>query len=68
VRAIATYLLVRPQPIDEAEARSLADAYNRRLRHRLGLPEVADRPRVHDVTIVPLVGERGAGVAITARF
>jgi hypothetical protein len=65
---ISTYLALRPQPIDEAEARSLADAYNRRLRRRLGLPDVAVRPRVRDVAVLPYVGERQAGIAIAARF
>jgi len=66
--AVSTYLLFRPQPIDETEARSLADAYNRRLRRRLGLPDVVDRARVQDLAVVPYVGQRQAGVVLTARF
>jgi hypothetical protein len=65
---VGTYLMVRTQPIDEAEARSLADAYNRRLRRRSGLPDVAARPRLRDVAVLPYVAASQAGIAIAARF
>ena len=63
---VGTYLYRSPQPIDENDAKALADAYNRQLRGKLGL--VADRPRLRDVTVTPYAGGAASGVTMAARF
>jgi hypothetical protein len=65
---VGTYLYRSPQPIDENDAKALADAYNRQLRGKLGLAAVADRPRLRDVTIAPYAGGAASGVTVAARF
>jgi hypothetical protein len=65
---VGTYLYRSPQPIDEDDAKALADAYNKQLRGKLGLGAVADAPRLRDVTVAPYAGSAGSGVAIAARF
>jgi hypothetical protein len=64
---VGTYFSARPQPISEDDARALADAYNQRLRRRLGLPP-APRPALRDVTLTPYVAAHDAGAVLGARF
>jgi len=65
---VGLYLVFRPHPIDENEAKSLADGYNQRLRHDLGLPVVTRRPLLRDLRLTPYVAASGAGLALGARF
>jgi len=65
---IGFYFAVRPQPISEDDARALADAYNQRLRHRLGLPAAPRRALLRDVTLTPYVAGRDTGAVLGARF
>jgi hypothetical protein len=66
--AIGTYFYRNPQPLDEDTARSLAAAYNQRLRHVLGLPEPTRHAGLQDVKLIPFVADRDAGVALGGRF
>lgn len=69
--AVGTYLYRHPQPIDEDDARALADAYNQRLRGALGLRTAARStpgPRLRDVALVPYAGRSDAGLALGGRF
>lgn len=65
---VGTYLYRSPQPIDESDAKGLADAYNKLLRGKLGLDAVADGPRLRDVTVAPYAGGAASGVTVAARF
>lgn len=66
--AVGTYLLRNPHPIDDNDAKALADAYNQRLRRQLGLP-VAVRPSIlRDVAVRPEATEHGAKLAFEVRF
>jgi hypothetical protein len=51
-----------------ADARALADAYNQRLRRRLGLPPAPRRALLRDVTLTPYVAVHDAGAVLEARF
>ncbi len=66
--AVGTYLYRHPQPIDEDDARALADGYNQRLRGALGLRTAARPPRLRDVALVPYAGRTDAGLALGGRF
>jgi hypothetical protein len=66
--AVGTYLYRHPQPIDEDDARALADGYNQRLRGALGLRTAARPPRLRDVALVPYAGRTDAGLALSGRF
>ncbi len=69
--AVGTYLYRHPQPIDEDDARALADAYNQRLRGALGIRTAARStpgPRLRDVALVPYAGRSDAGLALGGRF
>lgn len=66
--AVGTYLVRHPQPIDEDDARALADGYNQRLRGALGLRAAAKPPRLRDVALVPYAGRTDAGLALGGRF
>lgn len=66
--AVGTYLYRHPQPIDETDAKALADGYNQRLRGALGLQAAARRPRPREVAVAPFVGRSDAGLALGARF
>jgi hypothetical protein len=66
--AVGTYLVRHPQPIDEDDARALADGYNQRLRGALGLRTAARPPRLRDVALVPYAGRTDAGLALGGRF
>jgi hypothetical protein len=66
--ALSFYFHRNPHPIDENDAKTLADAYNQRLRRRLGLPVAIRRPILHHVTLRPYVAERDAGLALGGRF
>lgn len=57
-----------PHGITENEAKTLADAYNQKLRRELGLPVVSQAPRLRDVKITPYLGEHDGGLVIAARF
>jgi hypothetical protein len=65
---VGTYYQRTPQPIDEGDAKALADAYNRELRGKLGLTAEAHAPRLRDLAVAPYAGGSGAGVAVGARF
>ena len=66
--AVGTYLYRHPQPIDEDDARALADGYNQRLRGALGLRAAARPPRLRDVALAPYAGRTDAGLALGGRF
>jgi len=66
--ALSFYYHRNPHPIDENDAKTLADAYNQRLRRQLGLPVAIRRPILHHVTLRPYVAERDAGLALGGRF
>lgn len=66
--AVGTYLYRHPQPIDEDDARALADGYNQRLRGALGLRTAARPPRLRDVALVPYADRTDAGLALGGRF
>ncbi len=51
---IATWMYVRPEPIEEGDARALADQHNRDLRYRMGL--------------VPYLDGDGGGVTVTGAW
>jgi hypothetical protein len=51
---IATWMYVRPEPVTEGEARSLAEQHNRDVRYRMGL--------------VPYVDDGGGGVTVTGAW
>jgi len=55
-------------PIEENDAKAMADAYNQRLRRELGLPVVTRRPLLHDMTVTPYLASNQSGLAMTARF
>jgi hypothetical protein len=55
-------------PIEENDAKALADAYNQRLRRELGLPVVARRRLLHDVQLTPYLAGAEAGVGLRASF
>jgi hypothetical protein len=62
------YLHLHPHPIDENEAKSLADRYNQNLRGQLGLPVATRHPlRLHDVRWIPYVTDPHAGLVLSAR-
>jgi hypothetical protein len=65
---VGTYFSTRPQPIDVDDARALADAYNQRLRRRLGLPPAPRHARLRDVTLTPYVTGHDTGLVVGARF
>lgn len=66
---VGFYLVAHPHPIDEKEAKALADGYNQNLRRELGLPTAARRrPRLLDVGWAPYVTGHQAGLAFSARF
>ena len=66
--AVGTYLVRHPQPIDEDDARALADGYNLRLRGALRLRAAARPPRLRDIALVPYAGRTDAGLALGGRF
>lgn len=57
-----------PHPIEENDAKALADAYNQRLRRQLGLPVVTRAPLLHDVKLTPFIARGDTGLALGARF
>lgn len=65
---VGTYLYRHPHPIDEGEAKALADTYNQQLLHQLGRPGVARRPVLRDVKLVPYVARGDVGLVLGARF
>jgi len=65
---VGTFHYQHPQPIGEDDARALADAYNQRLRRRLGLPPAPRRALLRDVTLTPYAAGRAAGAVVGARF
>jgi hypothetical protein len=66
--AFASYFYRNPHPIDEYDAKALADAYNQRLRRQLGLPVAIRRPIVRDLALAPYAAGRDAGLALTGRL
>lgn len=66
---LGIYLERNPHPIEESEARTLADQYNRQLRSRYGLPPVArTAPPARDVVLTPYLAGRVGGLALRVRF
>jgi hypothetical protein len=65
---LGIYLERNPHPIDEAEARTLADQYNQQLRSRYGLPPVAATAPGRDAALIPYVTGRVGGLALRVRF
>lgn len=58
-----------PPALDEANARALADAYNQRLRVKLGLPpHAAHRARIRDAALAPFVAAGSGGLVLRATF
>lgn len=66
--AFSVYFYRNPHPIDENDAKSLADAYNQRLRRELGLPVAIRRPILRDVTLRLYVAEHDTGLALGGQF
>src|SRR5262249_35034081 len=67
--AIAVHFEGDPPPLGESDARALADAYNQRLRTKLGLPpRVSHRALLRDVTVAPYVSAGDGGLVVRARF
>lgn len=66
--SVGSYFSARPQPISADDARALADAYNQRLRRRLGLPPAPRHALLRDVTLTPYVAGRDASAVLGARF
>jgi hypothetical protein len=64
--AAGRYLQTSLEPISDSEARAIAEQYNKRLRHSLGLPLSARMRR--DVRVLPYVGNKDAGLAIATAF
>jgi hypothetical protein len=62
------YYVTHLQPLDDGEAKALANDYNQRLRHQLGLPVATRRPRLRDIKLVPYVTGHDAGLALGGRF
>jgi hypothetical protein len=62
------YLERNPHPIDELDARQLADRYNQRLRWVLGLPPLARRTPERDIALTPFFAGRVGGLVLRARF
>lgn len=62
------YLERNPHPIDELDARELADRYNQRLRWVLGLPPLARRTPDRDIALTPFFAGRVGGLVLRARF
>ncbi len=48
---VASHRAASPHPIPLSEAKSLADAYNRRLRGQLGLPTASSRPPIRELRL-----------------
>jgi hypothetical protein len=63
---------IRPHPVDAHEAFRLANAYNQRLKERLGLTdedlEEVEGGRVSNFSLSPLVGPNGGGLGVGANF
>ena len=66
--AVGGYFSRNPHPIDENEAKALADAYNQRLRRQLGLPVVTRHPTMRGLALAPYVASYNAGLAVSAPF
>jgi hypothetical protein len=72
---VGTWYHYHPHPIDEREAHSLAEQYNRGLRKQLGVPDgLASRAGLHlhltDVALAPYADPSSAagGLALSGRF
>lgn len=65
---IGYWFLSHPHPIDENEAKRLADVYNQHLRGRLGLPVVRSEPMIRDLRIAPRITRSDNGLVLSARF
>jgi hypothetical protein len=66
--AVGTYFYRNPHPIDENDAKALADVYNQRLRGQLGLPVASRRSILRELAVTPYIADRDAGLALGARF
>lgn len=63
-----TYFFRNPHPIDENDAKTLADAYNQRLRGQLGLPVATSEPLVRELAVSPVSGRANRGLVLAGRF
>jgi hypothetical protein len=69
VWGVGLYLWAHPHPIDENEAKGLADEYNQNLRRQLGMRTATrDRPWLRDITWTPYGTGHQAGLTFNARF
>jgi hypothetical protein len=57
-----------PHPIDERDAKALADAYNQHLRADLMLPVARSEPLMRDLQLAPVVTADNYGLALGGRF
>ena len=62
------YYYYHPHPVEENEAKSLADGHNQGLRGRLGLPVVSRRPLLRDIKVAPYVDGNRGGLVLAGRF
>jgi hypothetical protein len=63
-----TYFFRNPHPIDENDAKTLADAYNQRLRGQLGLPVASSEPLVRELAVSPYAAGASRGLVLAGRF
>jgi hypothetical protein len=66
--AFGAYYHVHRYPIDEHDAKALANAYNQRLRRDLGLPPLATRSLIRDVKLTSHVAARGGELVVRMTF
>jgi len=65
---VSTYFFRNPHPVDEDEAKTLADAYNQHLRGQLGLPVARSEPLVRELALAPYVEGASRGFVLAGRF
>ena len=61
-------LLIDPNPVNELEARGLVDAYNQRLKDRLGLSSEREHRSAVRVAVAPMVSSAGGGLSLQLSF
>jgi hypothetical protein len=63
-----TYFARNPHPIDVNDAKTLADAYNQRLRGQLGLPVASRAPVIRELALLPYIAGAAGGLVLGGRF